>query len=90
MGETITKKPLNEYKLTQSEALSVKGVKGFRKLDKPKDELIQIRLNSEVKDFMNQYCKKHGITKTQLLMGAAIKQTEINPKGKSKFHFIKS
>jgi hypothetical protein len=70
MGETITKKPLNEYKLTQSEALSVKGTKGFRKLDKPKDEVFQIRINNEVKKFMTEYCQKHGITKTQLLMGA--------------------
>lgn len=69
-GETITKKPLNEYKLTQSESRSIKGKKGFRKIDNVKDEIIHIRVNSEVKDFMNQYCQKYGITKSQLLMGA--------------------
>lgn len=70
MGETITKKPLNEYKLTQSVNHSMKGKKGFRKVDNPKNSVFQIRVNTEVKNFMDLYCQKFGITKTQLIMGA--------------------
>jgi hypothetical protein len=70
--ETTEKKPLNEYKLNQTNKglRTKKGVKGFQKLDKPKEDVIQIRVSGDVKDFINSFCVKNGITKTQLFMGS--------------------
>jgi hypothetical protein len=70
--ETTEKKPLNEYKLNQTNKglRTKKGVKGFQKLDKPKEDVIQIRVSGDVKDFINSFCVKNGITKTQLIMGS--------------------
>jgi len=69
---------LKELKINKSVPLSEKGKKGFRKVHNPKDEVFQIRINNEVKKFMTEYCQKHGITKTQLLMGALQYYTGFN------------
>ncbi len=70
--ETTILKPLNEYKLNQTNKglRSKKGVKGFQKLDKPKENIIQIRVSEDVKGFIDLFCSKNGITKTQLIMGS--------------------
>jgi hypothetical protein len=70
MGETITKKPLNEYKLTQSVSHSRKGHKGFIKLENKKDVQLKFVIDKTTKSFLDEYCSTARITKTQLLLGA--------------------
>lgn len=70
MGETIIKKPLNEYKLTQSVSHSKKGHKGFIKVENKKDIQIKIVVDKITKSFLDDYCQTAGISKTQLIMGA--------------------
>ena len=66
--ETITKKPIGEYKLALRDSHSKKGSKGFNKAEKPKNEVIQFRVSSEVKSFIDQYCSLNEITITSLLL----------------------
>jgi hypothetical protein len=70
MGETLTKKPLNEYKLTQSVPHSRKGHKGFIKLENKKDVQLKFVIDKTTKSFLDEYCSTARITKTQLLLGA--------------------
>ena len=65
--ETITKKPIGEYKLALRDSHSKKGSKGFNKAEKPKNEVIQFRVSSEVKSFIDEYCSLNEITITSLL-----------------------
>jgi hypothetical protein len=87
--ETIIKKPLNEYKLAQNTSHSKKGHKGFIRVKNPKDSVFQIRVSSDVKNFMDQYCQKFEITKTQLIMGAIECYTGFNGSNASKCLTIK-
>ena len=66
--ETITKKPIGEYKLAVRDIHNKKGSKGFNKALKPKNEVIQIRVSSEVKSFIEEYCSLNEITITSLLL----------------------
>lgn len=70
MGETITKKPLNEYKLTQNVSHSRKGTKGFIKLENKKDIQLKFVIDKTTKSFLDEYCATARITKTQLFLGA--------------------
>ena len=66
--ETITKKPIGEYKLAVRDIHNKKGSKGFNKALKPKNEVIQFRVSSEVKSFIEEYCNLNEITITSLLL----------------------
>jgi hypothetical protein len=66
--ETITKRPIGEYKLALRDTHSKKGSKGFNKAEKPKNEVIQFRVSSEVKSFIEEYCSLNEITITSLLL----------------------
>lgn len=66
--ETITKKPIGEYKLAIRDNHSKKGSKGFNKALKPKNEVIQLRVSLEVKSFIEEYCTLNDITITSLLL----------------------
>mgnify|MGYP003339637368 CR=1 FL=1 len=66
--ETITKRPIGEYKLALRGIHSKKGSKGFNKAEKPKNEVIQFRVSSEVKSFIEEYCSLNDITITSLLL----------------------
>ncbi len=66
--ETITKRPIGEYKLALRDTHSKKGSKGFNKAEKPKNEVIQLRVSSEVKSFIDEYCNLNEITITSLLL----------------------
>jgi hypothetical protein len=70
MGETITKKPLNEYNLTKNVSHSKKGHKGFIQLENKKDIQLKIVIDKPTKSFLDEYCETARITKTQLLLGA--------------------
>jgi hypothetical protein len=66
--ETITKKPIGEYKLAVRDNHSKKGSKGFIKAPKPKNEVIQLRVSLEVKSFIEEYCSLNDITITSLIL----------------------
>ena len=66
--ETITKRPIGEYKLAVRDNHTKKGSKGFNKALKPKNEVIQFRVSSEVKSFIEEYCNLNEINITSLLL----------------------
>lgn len=66
--EIITKKAIGEYKLSERVNHNQKGSKGFNKAVKPKNEIIQLRVSSEVKSFIGKYCEINDITITALLL----------------------
>jgi hypothetical protein len=70
MGETIIKKPLNEYKLTQNTSHSKKGHKGFIRVENKKEFQVKIVVDKNTKSFLDEYCETARISKTQLIMGA--------------------
>lgn len=68
--ETRILKPVNEYNLAKNVSHSKKGHKGFIQLENKKDIQLKIVIDKPTKQFLDEYCKTAGITKTQLLLGA--------------------
>jgi hypothetical protein len=69
MKVLIEKKPIKEYKLTRSdENQTKKGHRGFVKKQKPKDIQITLRMTTDTKLFLNEYCKVNDISITSLLL----------------------
>jgi hypothetical protein len=61
---------IKESQLAKSKKRAFKGVRGFAKSENPKKELVAVRVTTETKDFLETYCKKYEITKTQLILAA--------------------
>jgi hypothetical protein len=69
MELTFEKKPIKEYKLTNpTETQAKKGHRGFVKKQKPKDIQITLRMTTDTKLFLNEYCKVNDISITSLLL----------------------
>jgi len=49
---------------------SVKGVRGFVKVDHPCDKLLAARVTDETKKFLTAYAAKYNITVSELVMAA--------------------
>ena len=69
---------IKEFEINKRESHSVKGRKGFIKLDNKKDIQLKFVIDKTTKSFLDEYCQNHGITKTQLLMGALQYYTGFN------------
>jgi hypothetical protein len=57
-------------KLAEKEKRSVKGVRGFVRVSKPRNKIVNIRLQKQHKLFFEQYAAKHNITVTDLVLNA--------------------
>lgn len=62
--------PVTEYALCKPTERTKKGLKGFSKIDTPKDTRIAVRLKTQTNKFIEDYCAINGITKTQLILAS--------------------
>jgi hypothetical protein len=61
---------IKQSKLAKSEKRAVKGVRGFAKSTNPKNQFVKVKVTTETKKFLESYCEKYEITKTQLILAA--------------------
>lgn len=61
---------INQFALCKPIKRTKKGVKGFSKIDTPKDTRIAVRLKTQTNKFIEDYCTINGITKTQLILAS--------------------
>jgi len=52
------------------QARSVKGVRGFQKVEKPCDQILKCRVTTASKEFLTAYATKYNITVSEIVMAA--------------------